>query len=85
MCARPEIVRRNAERNLERLADFGLHDDSRILDFGAGSGAFVSAAGERCYGIELGAPTQSRIFADVGPATAESIRFHYVVGRARAS
>lgn len=64
--ARPEIVRRNAERNLERLADFGLHDDSRILDFGAGSGAFVSAAGERCYGLELGAPTQSRIFADVG-------------------
>lgn len=63
--ARPEIVIRNAQRNLARLQDFGLTEQSLILDFGTGSGEFIRVAGKRCYGLELGTPTQPRTFARV--------------------
>jgi hypothetical protein len=34
------VVEANAERNIRRLAEFGLGPDSRVLDYGCGQGAF---------------------------------------------
>jgi 2-polyprenyl-3-methyl-5-hydroxy-6-metoxy-1,4-benzoquinol methylase len=55
-----EIMRQRAQQHLRFLADAGVHPRGTLLDVGASSGAFVSAArdaGWQSVGVELGAAT----------------------------
>ena len=51
--ANPEIVTLNARRNIKSLKEYGLNNESSLLDFGCGNGEFVELAGDRCFGVEL--------------------------------
>lgn len=52
--ASEEIVKLNAEKNINLLKQYGLkRDSSTVLDFGCGNGEFVEFYGANCYGVEL--------------------------------
>lgn len=55
------IVKSNAQEHLKILSNYGLTSKSKILDFGAGTGAFVEMAGECCFGVDLNHSHHSRI------------------------
>ena len=42
-CALPLVVEANAKRNIEALKRYGLSNQSRLLDYGSGQGAFCQA------------------------------------------
>lgn len=46
------IVEKNAQDHLMMLKKYGWHSKSNTLDFGAGPGGFVNAAGKHCFGFE---------------------------------
>lgn len=59
--ADPEMLRLNAEATLKILATYGWSHQSKLLDFGAGKGIFVNAAGENAFGIDLQPSSNPRI------------------------
>jgi len=63
--ADPRVVARNADDHLALLDRFGRTAGWRILDFGAGAGLFVEAAGEGCFGVEWGAVRSPRVVASL--------------------
>lgn len=74
--ASPEITALNAKRNLELLREYGLNEESNLLDFGCGNGEFVEIAGDRCFGIELSPGKKgARIFDDMDALPAERYDF----------
>jgi len=56
-----KVVELNAEEHLKMLRKYGWTQNSKMFDFGAGSGVFVEAAGHNCYGIELQLSSHMRI------------------------
>lgn len=61
--AKKNIVIENSKNNLDFLKkDYGLTDNSLIIDFGCGDGDFVEVAGENCYGIDLKESSNPRIY-----------------------
>jgi Methyltransferase domain len=59
--ADPRVVAANARRHIELLEEHGWTPASPILDFGAGDGLFVEAAGPECFGVEWRPTDLSRI------------------------
>lgn len=47
------IVEKNSQDHLKLLKEYGWHQESNTLDFGAGPGGFVQVAGEHCFGVEV--------------------------------
>lgn len=56
-----KIVKLNAEEHLKMLKKYGWTQDSKMLDFGAGTGVFVEVAGQSCYGVDLQSISHPRI------------------------
>mgnify|MGYP001276138218 CR=1 FL=1 len=59
--AETEVVELNAKNNISKLKNYGLTENSKILDFGAGKGIFVDVAGENCYGVDYIKSSNTRI------------------------
>jgi SAM-dependent methyltransferase len=63
--ADPRVVAANARRHLTLLARHGWSPSLATLDFGAGAGIFVDAAGEQAFGVEWGPSPHARVVAAV--------------------
>lgn len=63
--AREDVVIKNAQSNIDKLIEYGMKKDSKILDYGTGNGDFVRIAGENCFGIELNNRSISRVFSNL--------------------
>lgn len=61
--AAPAVVAANAADHLRFLAAHGWHPGVPTIDLGCGAGAFVTAAGAACHGVDPGARTAGRLHA----------------------
>ena len=61
MRADRRIVELNAREHLKMLEKYGWTPESRMLDFGTGTGVFVNVAGDNCYGADLRPSRHPRI------------------------
>lgn len=51
--AERHIVELNAKEHLRILAKYGWSEQSKVLDFGTGTGIFVEVAGKYCFGVDF--------------------------------
>lgn len=70
-----EIVKLNAQRNLCFLESLGCTQSSRILDFGCGSGEFISSRTSNTFGIELFEDRNKNIYSDLASTPESEFEF----------
>lgn len=59
------VVKMNAQRNLQLLRSFGYDDNKSLLDFGTGDADFVEVAGKNCYGIDFKSTNKQRVYSNL--------------------
>ena len=47
-----EVLKRNASKNVDRLIQYGLTTQSKLLDYGSGKNIFVSGSGENWFAYD---------------------------------
>lgn len=60
-----DVVKMNAQRNLQLLRSFGYEENRYILDFGTGDAEFVSVAGNNCYGLDFRSANKDRVYSNL--------------------